>query len=279
MNTQKSVTGEQLLEFFFSKAPWINRAETVDRVIAGDPKKPLKRILVAWMPSLEMVQYAIANQFDLLLTHEPTFYDHWDYLKTPEELETIETAAQKKKLIDEAGLVIIRNHDVWDLFPEIGIPFAWAKFLGIEGAPTKIGGRNYQHRYDIPPVRFGDFARHVAARCAKGGEPAIQVLGDDDQIVSKLGIGTGCCTNPPTFQEMGCDVVIVSDDGTWYWKQLQRAADEGLNVIRVHHGTSEVPGMETLAQFVRDNFPALHVECRLQTPIFRTVTADGPIKA
>lgn len=271
------VTADKLLEFFFSKASWIKRETTVDRVIAGDAKKPLHKVLVAWMPSLAVVEYAIKGGYDLLLTHEPTYYDHRDYLTNPDELKKVPIAVQKKKLIDESGLVIIRNHDVWDVFPEIGIPFAWARFLGFEGPPAQIGGGNYMHRYDIAPVSFDEFAKRIAGRCAKGGEPALQICGRGDQVISKVGIGTGCATNLPIFQFMGCDVAIVCDDGTIYWKQLQQAADEGYPFIRIHHGTSEVPGMESLAQYVRKNFPALQVDYLPQTPIFRTVTAAGVV--
>jgi len=274
---EDEVTSNDLLEFFFTNAPWINRDTTVDRVIAGDGAKPIRKVLVAWMPSLAVVEHAIKGGYELLLTHEPTYYDHFDYRTNPEALQKIPIAVHKKKLIDEAGLVIIRNHDGWDLFPEVGITYSWARFLGFEDPPVQISSNRYMHRYDIAPVSLDEFAQRIAARCAKGGEPAIQVYGRGDLIISKVGIGTGCATNPATFQSMGCDVSIVSDDGTSYWNQLQRAADEGHPFIRVHHGTSEVSGIESLARYVHKHFPTLLIDFLPQPPIYRTMIASGVI--
>ena len=43
---ESSMTANEILEFFISAAPWINRQSTVDRVIIGDGNKPMKRVLV-----------------------------------------------------------------------------------------------------------------------------------------------------------------------------------------------------------------------------------------
>lgn len=37
---------------FFSQAPWVNPATTVDRVIVGDPNREVRHCLVTWISSL-----------------------------------------------------------------------------------------------------------------------------------------------------------------------------------------------------------------------------------
>jgi putative NIF3 family GTP cyclohydrolase 1 type 2 len=263
----------EIVEFFLSQVPHIDRATTVDRVIIGDPNRPIQKVLVTWMPSLAAVKAAIDGKYDLLLTHEPTFYDHRDYRDYPTEMPKVAIAMHKKKLIEDAGLTIVRIHDVWDLIPDVGIPFAWAKFLGLDSKPVQIDGGNYMHRYDITPITLDALAKEIAGRTRAIGESAIQVFGRGDQLVSRIGIGTGCATVPATFQRMGCDVSVVSDDGTLYWKQLQQAEDEGHPFIRVHHGTSEEPGMVTLTKFINDNLPAVHADHLPHRPFYRMVTA------
>jgi len=262
----------QILEHFLSRAPWVDRGRTVDRVIIGDAEKEVARILVTWMPSLEAVQKAVAGGYDLLMCHEPVFYDHWDYKDNPEGAASTEIGARKKEVIEGAGLVILRNHDVWDRMPEVGIPYAWADFLGFGREPVKLGGANYLHRYDVEPVSVGELARRVAARTTTIGEPFVQVVGDEHRVVSRIGIGTGCASDPAVFRSLGCDLSIVSDDGTAYWREIQQAADEGHPVIRVHHGTSEEPGMVTLTHYVNGHLPvkATHLPHR---PVFCTVHA------
>jgi hypothetical protein len=91
--------------------------------------------------------------------------------------------------------------------------------------PLVVADDNFMFRYDIEPTTVDGLAGQIARRVATLGEPAIQIHGDGNQVVSKIGVGTGCCTTPAVFQDLGCDLSIVTDDGTWYWAQLQRAAD------------------------------------------------------
>jgi hypothetical protein len=70
---------------------------------------------------------------------------------------------------------------------------------------------------------------------------------------------------------MGCDCSIVCDDGSIYWREIQMAKDLGHPVIRVNHGTSEEPGMVTLARYLTDNFPSIRVQHLPHGASFRLV--------
>jgi len=113
----------------------------------------------------------------------------------------------------------------------------------------------YQQRYDMAPIALDDFAKIVASKTASLGEPAVQVVGPPDKLVSKVGIGTGCYCDIEKFQELGCDVSIIVDDSNWYWQWVQFAADNDHCIIRVNHGVSEEPGMVTLTQYVNEALP------------------------
>ncbi len=261
-----------ILEHFLSRAPWVDRDKTVDRVIIGDPDKEVARVLVTWIPSFDAVRAAIEGGYDMLMAHEPTFYDHLDHRHNLEGRASTEIGAQKKAVIDGAGLVIVRNHDTWDRWPDVGIPSAWAGFLGFGPEPAAKTENEYMHRYDIEPVTVDELARRIAARTATIGEPVLQVTGDGQVVVSKVGIGTGCIVSPAVLQSLGCDVSIVSDDGTSYWREIQRAADEGHPVIRAHHGTTEEPGMVTMTAYVNEHLP-VEADHLPHVPLFRTMGA------
>ncbi len=49
---------------------------------------------------------------------------------------------------------------------------------------------------------------------------------------------------------MGCDVSIVSDDGTRFWDDIAWAMDIEHSVIRVAHTTSEEPGMMNMREYI-----------------------------
>lgn len=231
--------------------------QTVDQIIVGDPEKEIRRIVVTWMPSFDALRKAVDRGYDMMVTHEPTF---WDHIHDRENAAKSDLGRAKHEFIETSGLVVLRIHDVWDRMPRIGIPWAWAQFLDLGSEPAAMTNGNMLHRYDIEPVRFSELAARIAARTARIGEPQVQAVGDPDCLVSKVGVGTGCACGIDRYRSMGCDVSIVCDDGSCYWANLQHAADEGHPFIRVNHGTSEEPGMVSLTQYINGHIPGVTAE-------------------
>jgi putative NIF3 family GTP cyclohydrolase 1 type 2 len=263
------ISVRELLEHFLSRADWVDRSNTVDRVICGDPETAADRCLVTWMPSLAALQEAAAREYSLVVCHEPVFWHHRD--DTP---ETNPLTKAKYEFTLKHSLVVLRLHDTWDRWPEVGIPWAWAAFLGLPAKPTAVGARGYQHRYDVPPMAVGDFARRVATKCAPFGEPCVQLTGDAAQPISRIGIGTGCGCSIEAYLDMGCNCSVVCDDGSCYWSGIQMAEDLGHPVIRVNHGTSEEPGMLTLTRYIDDNVDGVTAEHLPHGSTFRLIGGD-----
>ena len=256
-------------EHFLSRAPWVDPAHTCDRVLAGDPEKEVSRCVVAWIASFEAVRRAVQMGVDLFICHEPAFYG----------LAVTDPAAdpigpQKLEYLNRHDLAVLRNHDAWDCWPEVGIPWAWGKFLGFNGEAAAMNDRQTQHRHDIDPVPFGQFAKAVAARTATINEPLIEVNGDPDKLVSKIGVGTGCGCSAHDYRQLGCDCFIVCDDGTNFWEHMQIAEDLGIPVICVNHCTSEEPGMVTMTQYINDNIEGVAAEHIPQGARFRVIGAQ-----
>jgi len=153
-------------EYFLSRMDGVDREKTVDRIIAGNGEADFDRCLVTWMPSFAVLRKMVVRGIHLLVCHEPTFWDH----RNDRPKEDPQSQAKLAYILDH-DLVIVRNHDCWDRWPGIGVPWAWADFLKLEGEPVALGANGYQHRYDIDPVPLDTFARHVAARCRELGEP------------------------------------------------------------------------------------------------------------
>jgi len=256
-------------QHFLSRADWVNAEKTVDRVIVGDPDLEVDRCLVVWMPGLDVLLTAAERGIRLVICHEPTFGTHRDV--QPDDDDVLR---EKKQFILEHGITILRNHDCWDRWPGIGIPFAWAQALGLEQEPACQSASRYLHRYDIPPVPLDAFAARVARHCRVLGEPAVQVVGSGDQPVSRIGIGTGAVCRIDEFLQLECDCSVVTDDGCRYWETVQKARDMGHPVIRVNHGTSEEPGMATLARYINEHLPGLSSEHVPQGCRYRLVHAD-----
>jgi len=249
---------------------WVDPEKTVDRVITGDGEKEISNAIVTWISSFDAVREAARRGADLLITHEPTFYRH---CREHEQFPDDALAREKNSFIKNAGLTVLRIHDSWDRFPEVGIPFAWAKFLGLEGPPVETGWDGYLHAYDIKQTTAIEFAERIAKRTGTIGEPVIQFSGDPSAPVTRVGIGTGCACDPVIYREMGCDLHVVTDDGVSYWGPIQRSLDEGFPVVRVNHGTSEEPGMVTLTEYLNKTFPDATFKHLPHKPFYRAVGA------
>src|SRR6187549_3621986 len=97
--------------------------KTVDRIIIGNPDTRVAKIGTAWMPYWKTCREAIEQGINVLVVHEPTFYTHWDLDGDRLYPGTID---EKKRWLEESGLVIIRCHDVLDkIQTAFGIPFAF----------------------------------------------------------------------------------------------------------------------------------------------------------
>lgn len=84
--------------------PWQN--DTVDTFKAGNPDTPVTGIAVTMMTTLDVLQRAAASGNNLIITHEPTFFDHLDNPTELPEKENDAVLAAKRAFIKEHHLII-----------------------------------------------------------------------------------------------------------------------------------------------------------------------------
>src|SRR6266478_8919060 len=108
--------------------PWMSK--TVDTFKAGNPDTPVTGIAVTMMATLDVLQRAAANGQNLVITHEPTFYNHLDRPEGMEENDPV--WKEKREFIEKNGLVVWRFHDHWHLRKPDGILAGMVQALGWE---------------------------------------------------------------------------------------------------------------------------------------------------
>src|SRR5271156_3275411 len=91
--------------------PWMS--QTVDTFKAGDPDTPVTGIAVTMMATLDVLQRAVAAGDNLVITHEPTFFDHTDKPNGLEQGENDPVLSAKRAYIVEHHLIVWRFHDHW----------------------------------------------------------------------------------------------------------------------------------------------------------------------
>src|SRR5438477_3767962 len=76
--SEKILTANEVIEQIKAHVgiPWMEK--TVDTFKAGDPQTRVTGIATTMMATLNVLQRAAANGQNLIITHEPTFFDHQD---------------------------------------------------------------------------------------------------------------------------------------------------------------------------------------------------------
>ncbi len=253
-------------DYLWSLGDWVNFKDTVDTFKAGDPETPVKGIAVAWMSYTSSLKRASELGCNLFVTHEPTYYDHRD---RNQEIFRFETARAKREFIEKSGIVILRCHDMWDQYPKLGIPDAWASALGFT---TPVAGSGFFRVFDVSGRTALDVARQVAEHTKAMGQDAVQLIGSGDTKVHRVAIGCGAITPLLRFiEEFKADLAICTDDGFTYWQDGAFAIDSGTPVILVNHPVAEVPGLKMLAEHLKQKFPGIPVHPIVQSCMYKLV--------
>ena len=264
----------ELQKFFQSSLPdWQYPHQTVDTIKSGDPDIQVTGIAVGWMSYKWSLEHAIELGCNVFITHEPTYYDHHD---NDSEIIKMTAVEEKRQFIEDNRLVVIRCHDLWDRMERIGIADAWGEYLGFE---KSIAGSEFVRVYEIESQTALRIAQHVAFRTKNFGQPAVQLIGPQDILVSKIAIGTGAITPYlELVRQFDIDLAICTDDGIKYWRDGAFAIDMGIPIIVVNHPVSEEFGVYKLAEFIQNKFPGTPVHYIQQNCMYQLVgSADNLI--
>ena len=229
--------------------------DTRDRLIYGDGNAEVKKIAVCWMAYRETILDAHAQGANVVVTHEPTFFADRDL--DDELVQDLDVTAEKKALLDETGITVLRCHDAWDGFPAKGILVHWCRSLGLEP-------RDAEHRlFDVEPQSARTFAERVAAYTATVGQTTLRLYGNPDREVRNVCTWYGW-KGPYGLCESGADLAITYDDdpAVQAWTGAEIANDTGYPIIVINHGVLEERGMVSLADHLRDllhDIPVVHI--------------------
>jgi putative NIF3 family GTP cyclohydrolase 1 type 2 len=240
---------------------------SVDRVIVGDPETVVRGVAVLWMPTWAALREALAKGCNVVVAHEPTFFSHHDLDAFENDAGQLSPAAlkamsgtrdEKRRWIEENGMVVIRCHDVLDRMPG-GVADALTEALGFDPANFLVNEPYYRVLKLEPGVRAGELAQKMATVFGQIGQPGVAFYGDPERVVKKLGLGTGYACDPFHFVQLGADMCVTIDDRIKTWIETEWADDAGFPMIVIHHGTSEEWGVRRLQEIIAEKFPDLTV--------------------
>ncbi|MCC8101098.1 MAG: Nif3-like dinuclear metal center hexameric protein [Clostridiales bacterium] len=156
---------------------------TTDVVKIGDPAQKCTGIVVTCFASVHVIREAAKLGANLIIVHEPLFWSHED---TTGWLEGSAIFQEKKKLLDENGIVVWRDHDHIHggspVDPPLdGIFYGIMKELGWE--QYLIGSAKKPLLYQIPETDATELGQFLKEKLNLNG---IRIVGDPHTKVSKI---------------------------------------------------------------------------------------------
>ena len=225
--------------------PW--QQETVDTFKAGNPETEVKGIAVTMMATLDVLQRAAATGQNLIITHEPTFYNHLD---KPELEESDPVLAAKRAFIQEHGLVVWRFHDHWHRMKPDGIEAGMAHALGWE----KFQDPSNQYLFAVPETDLQHLAADLKDRLQIH---VMRVVGDPKLKIRKVALvpgASGFVKETHALEISDVQVLVTGEPREWETAEyVADAVAEGKPkaLIILGHIPSEQAGMEECARWLK----------------------------
>ena len=213
-----------------------------DTFKAGTPETEVRGIATSGMSTFDVLRRAAKAGQNLVVTHEPTFYNDRDVTT---DLETDPVYRAKQQFVAEHDLVVWRFHDHAHALRPDPLIAGSARALGW----TSYASPDDPRVYLLPPTTLGELASAIARRL---GDRGIRVVGDPAMKVSRVVLGPGY--GMPVLSA-AADVVVggeIGESGGNTEYALDAAAvGRPKAMIMLGHMMSEDHGMQEVADWLR----------------------------
>jgi putative NIF3 family GTP cyclohydrolase 1 type 2 len=233
--------------------PW--RTPTVDTFKAGNPETAITGIATTFMATFDVLQRAAAAGKNLVITHEPTFWNHEDQTKA---FAGDPVYAAKAAFIEKNRMVVFRFHDHWHMRRPDGIMAGVVEALGWEKfrAPDQRG-------FAIPATTLEGLAHDLRDRLKVR---TMRVIGDPRTAVSRVAYGPGFTSLESVMRSLArpdVDAMVLGESREWEgieYAQDAIASGRKKGLIVLGHAISEEPGMKECAAWLKTFIAEVPVE-------------------
>jgi len=252
---QQQLTAAQAIARIQQAIPQKPPTDTVDTIKAGDPATIVTGIVTCFTDTMDVLRQAVALHANLIVSHEPTFYNHRD-----ENTLFVNDPVYKEKIayIQDHHLVVWRFHDQWHLRQPEPMTEAFA---------AAVGWQKYEVQDDplfftVPPTTVNELAEYLQQKLHAR---IVRVIGDPDLRVTGVAYRPGASGEAMQVQALERDnvqVLVAGESSEWEAVMYTQDAVEQHRrkaLILLGHSTSEADGMQIAAEWLRSLFPALPV--------------------
>ncbi len=222
------------------------RPDTVDTFKAGEPGQRVTGIATTFAATWDVLARAAASGKNLIVAHEPTFYDHREDTKAIEGDAVLEA---KRAFLKKHGIAVWRFHDLVHCRQPDGI---------LEGMVEALGWQRQQRpgtpaTFTLPATTVRELAAELRRKL---GARAVRVVGKLDARVTRVGLMPGASDAPAQIRTLArpdVEVLVAGESREWETVEYARdAAAQGKNkaLILLGHVPSEESGMAAMARWL-----------------------------
>ena len=236
----------------------------MDVFLAGDPRALVRGIATTMMATVDVLQRCAVVGSNLVVSHEPAFWDHRNEAVPNLTAENDQVYRQKLAHIEEHGLVIWHLHDaLHDMRPDL-VDLGTLRQIGWP-LPHDLGSPAV---LDVPRTRLADLAAQLARRlCASSA----RYIGQPDLSVARVGLALGFRGSDNVrhlLQDDDIDAVIIGEAHEW---EVGAYAADAVSLgmpkalVVLGHIPSEQFGMAeaaTVIQRALPDVPTTFIPCR-----------------
>ncbi|HAQ20235.1 MAG TPA: hypothetical protein DCR40_13550 [Prolixibacteraceae bacterium] len=237
--------------------PWSQ--ETVDTFKTGNPDDKVTGVAVSMFADMEILRQAVAKNCNLIIVHEPTFYNHLD--KT-DMLKGNPVYRAKNEYIKKHKLIIFRFHDHWHRTVPDGIYVGMIEKLGWKA--NQIDSSMLFFRFDEQTV--GGFAQKLQVKL-KGSQ--LRIVGDPLMRFTNVAFAVGAPGSQSHIKLLTSEFteLLVAGEAP-EWETYEYVLDAYLlgmkkAAIFTGHIPSEEAGMEYCATWMKTfikEIPVIYLE-------------------
>ncbi len=244
--TEKTLTATRIVDRIKKHitCEWLDN--TVDTFKAGNPRSRVTGITCAFIATLEVLGKAAETNCNLVITHEPIFYNHKD---ESAHLKNYPVYKAKKKIIEDNDLIIWRFHDHGHRTRPDGI---------MEGMLRKLNWKNKVVNDDpvileFPEMYVDELVRNLKR---KFRQAPVRVTGNPVMTFTRVAFAPGsrgCNEHIKLLSRPDVDVLVCGEESEWasitYVRDLTTLGKKKAMIL-MGHLNSEEGGMEYCAEWL-----------------------------
>ena len=245
----------EVMDKLFAFASDKRFTETCDTKKAGDENKEVKKVAVSMFATIPVIKKAKEWGADLLVVHEPTYYNHLDN-QSDEKIESL-----KRKFIEDSGLVLYRYHDYPHMAEKDFIAEGMLQYMNFEGEIERTDVFDLVRIHLKEAMTPREIAKQIEANC---GIAHLRICGAADVKCDEISGMFG--TPGGVFEELKnekCQVLLIGEACEWALGEYARdAADLGFKkaMIIMGHIGSERDGMKYVTDLINEKIEGVEAK-------------------